>query len=124
MILQILAEATFVLREQSVVIRRLRLVKETQTALEFQRSDGSPVLFGYVDAELHDGTAISWLVDVTWTESSWTIECELTKSAGGEQRSLQKMPTITAQALNDLREKLLGALDALLALRPDPLGAG
>jgi hypothetical protein len=55
--------------------------------LKFVKSTSGYVIAGHVDAELRDGTAISWLLDVTWTDQLWTVEAGLARSTGKGQEN-------------------------------------
>ena len=118
-VLESIAQATSLFRERAVSIERLPSVKRTITALEFYKSvNGPPVLSGYLDAQLQDGTAVSWLLDVTWTDETWIMNLKLARSSGGEQEVLQELPTITVQTVPELPSKLSQAVRQLLEIRP------
>ena len=121
-VLQAVAQITFLMRDQAVTIGRLSSVKETLTAVEFYDSaEGPPILSGYVDAKLKDETAVSWLLDMTWTDKIWTVDSKLASSAGGEQDILQELPTITVQTVGELPQRLVETVRRLLELRPPAL---
>jgi hypothetical protein len=123
-VLESLSEVTFLFRDRAVALERLPEVKEVLTALEFyETTSGSPMLSGYVDAALNDGTGTTWAWDLTWTDETWIIECKLDRSIGGEQELLQELPPTTVQTVRELPPMLVETARQMLQLRPSWLGA-
>jgi len=64
-------------------ISRMKRVEKALNAVEVIKYESGTLIEECVDAELNDGTAISWLLDVSWTSDSWTIEASLEMSSAG-----------------------------------------
>ncbi len=121
-VMETMARVTFLLRDHAVIIGRLPSVNKTLTALEFYDSvNGPPILSGYSEAQLKNGGAISWLLDVTWTDDNWTIESEVVRSVGGEQETIQKLPMIVVRTVDEFPQTLAEAVRHLLDIRPSSL---
>jgi hypothetical protein len=117
-VLATLAEIKDLFRNHSIEIRRMNGVRGTLHAVEVIKYETGPVLEGYMDAELADGTILSWLLDVRWTEDSWTIEAKMARSAKGEQDVLESLPISNARTLDEFIRILVDTAHRLLGLRP------
>jgi hypothetical protein len=117
-VLGTLAEVKDLFRIHSIAIRRMNGVQRTLHAVEVIKYETGPVLEGYMDAELADGTILSWLLDVSWTEDSWMIEAKTARSAGGEQDILEALPSANVHSLDEFIQNLMEAVRRLLELRP------
>lgn len=120
-VLATLAEIKDLFRSHSIEIRRMNNVRGTLHAVEVIKYETGPVLEGYMDAELADGTILSWLLDARWAEDSWTIETKIARSAEGEQDVLESLPISTVGTLDEFIRSLIEAAHRLLGLRPASL---
>ena len=73
----------------------------------------------YLDAELRDGSARSWLLEIGLNENVWTIWARLAISSLGGQHTAKEICDETASDLNAFLEILSRAADELLAVRID-----
>jgi hypothetical protein len=116
-----LAQLTELFRHNAVTVGKHTKVSKTLNALEFTRSTTGPLLTGYLDAELKDGTALSWLLDVAWTDESWSIQAKLARSTRDGQDTIQELPGEEISGFEYFRSRILDTTRRLLALRAAPL---
>ena len=120
-LLETLAQVTDLFHNSAVTVGRNNKVSKTVNSVEFIKSATGPMLTGYLDAELKDGTAVSWLLDVTWTNHAWTIEARLARSTIKGQETIQELPTESVDEFAHLVRGLLKIVNQLLALRTPEL---
>jgi hypothetical protein len=120
-VFEALANVKEAFRNHSVEVRRLKSVLKTLQAVEVIKYESGSILEGYSEAELSDGTTLSWLLDVNWTENSWTIETKLARSRNSEQDTVHELPAIKVDTLDEFLERLLATTHRLLGLRPPGL---
>jgi hypothetical protein len=116
-----LAQVTDLFRNNAVSVGRHNKVSKTVNAVEFIRSTTGPMLTGYLDAELKDGTALSWLLDVVWSDESWTICARLARTTRNGPETIQMLPTEEIREFDHFRDSLLRIVQQLLALRSPAL---
>ena len=120
-LLETLAQVTDLFRNGAVTVGRHNKVSKTVNAVEFIKSTTGPMLTGYLDAELKDGSAISWLLDLRWTDNAWTIEARLARSTVKGQETIQELPTESVDEFDHLVRSLIRIGSQLLALRTPEL---
>lgn len=113
-LLEVLARIKDLLRNHGIVIRRQKNVSRTQDALEVIPYNSGPVIEGYVEAELQDGSAISWLLDVTWNNEQWKIAARLTRSARDTQETLWELEEQTVSDFEQFTNRLTEVVKQLL----------
>jgi len=52
----------------------------------------SSAIEAYLDAELLEGAAISWILEVEWTPELWTIDASVQRSSIGGQKTIRQFP--------------------------------
>lgn len=122
-VLEAVAEVKDLFRNHAVAMRRHQGVSKTLNGVEVIKYKSGPVLEGYVDAELADGTTFSWLLDVKWPDNSWIIEATTAarSSSGGDQETVEQLPSVTVKNVDEFLQALLEAVRQLLDLRPSSL---
>jgi len=120
-LLETLAQVTDLFRNGAVTVGSHNKVSKTVNAVEFIKSATGPMLTGYLDAELKGGTAISWLLDLRWTDNAWTIEARLARSTVKGQETIQELPTESVDEFDHLVRSLIRIGSQLLALRTPEL---
>src|SRR5438552_1242464 len=93
MALEALAASQRALTDFARELRQRPEVKAVTTHFQCIRYPMNPRPFieHYVDAELHNGTAIAWLLDITWGEDEWNIDYGVAKNTG-QQDTLIDFP--------------------------------
>jgi hypothetical protein len=120
-VLGALAEASSAFREAAIEIGRLKNVDETLSAFEAIKYETEATLEGYLDAELKGGNGISWLLDVTWTESEWSIRGKMVKSTSAGQETFHELAGETLNTFDEFVEYLPRIIQQLLRLRAPEL---
>lgn len=85
------------LRSRPEIIRVLH-------SLECRKYGTGVGLEGYVDAELKNGKAICWWLEVHWNEEKWLIESRILVNSDQGQDTIKEFP-----------EKVSGTLDEFIA---------
>jgi hypothetical protein len=67
----------------------------------------------YVDAELQNGYAMSWWVDLSWTETNWIIESKILINRDQGQEVLKEFPDKSPETLKDLIDQLKETISTL-----------
>jgi hypothetical protein len=114
-ILNALAKVTRLLRDHGVSVRLKPGVKSVATSLEVVEYDNGPMIEGYVDAELEDGTALSWRLDVRWTEVSFEIDATLERISGAGSETLRQLPESVIRDARELPDALIEVTRSLLS---------
>ena len=84
-------------------------------ALDIRRYDYALVVETYVDAKLKSGISISWLLDINWEKSFWTIETRVTTNRGEYEEVLMRYPSKKASTVEQLIKELDAATAMLIA---------
>jgi len=84
----------------------------TVDCIKFERSP-SPILAVYVEAELKDGTAMCWTLELSWEERTWVIDGGVSRSAIGGQGRIRDVCDRRAERLEELLGDLREAAEAL-----------
>lgn len=117
-LLKVLGETTRLLREHASVLERRPDVKSVSTRCEVVYYKSGSMIEGFVDAELNDGTGLSWCLDVTWSDNSFHVEATLDRSSKGGSETLQRLHVPEMYNVNEFCKVLSSATRALLALNP------
>jgi hypothetical protein len=120
-LLEAIAETNCVFREKAVEIGRRRGVTKAITSCEIRKYRTGSALEAHLDAELEDGNAVSWLLEVSWTNAEWTIERKLVKSTNSGQDTIADLPTATIKEFEKFVELLPRMASELLALQAPEL---
>jgi hypothetical protein len=67
----------------------------------------------YVDAELQNGYAMSWWVDLSWTETNWVIEAKILINRDQGQEVLKEFSEQFPNTLKDLISQLKETISTL-----------
>jgi hypothetical protein len=121
-VLEAVSEVKELFRKHAIAVDRLKSVSRTLEAVEVIKYQSGTMLEAYAEAELRDGTFVSWLMDGNWTEDSWAIEAELAGTSHGEQETLQKLPAVRVESVDEFLEALIEVAGKLLELRSPALG--
>ena len=115
--LETLAAVKDLLRNHSIAMDRLSNVNHSIDALEVMPYNPGPVLEGYVEAEMQDGSALSWLLEATWDDEGWQIEASVVRTTRDTQETLQELPPETLPSFDQFTERLVAVTKELLAIR-------
>jgi len=75
-------------------------------SLEARKHPSGAALEGYVDAELNNGKAICWWMDVYWKEEQWIIECSILLQTDEGQQVIKEFPEKTASSIEEFVNRL------------------
>ena len=115
-LLEALAEIDRLLRDHAVRLRRSPVVVKAQACFEVVSYANGPVLQGSVDAELTNGDAVCWCLDVRWTQESWNLEATLDRKIGDRQETVKELPLESATDFEGFLDLLGRVVRDLLAL--------
>lgn len=82
------------LRSKTEVIRVLH-------SLECRRYSTGTVLQGYVDAEIQNGKAICWWLEVHWGEGKWVIESRVLVNSDQGQETAKEFPDRVSETFSE-----------------------
>lgn len=89
-------------------------VMSVSNRLELRDYRSGPLMEGFVDAELADGSARSIWLQVAWSSRVWTLESSLLAvDNGGRQEVLREFPREEIGAFQELEPILMNALQRL-----------
>ncbi len=95
-------------------VGRYSCVTSVSHRFEFRDYRSGPLLEGFVDAELTDGTARTLWLEMSWSEESAVLESSLLKMEhGGYQETIQEFPTRKIGSSSQLEENLVEAIEQL-----------
>jgi len=120
-VLDTVAGITALFRAHAIATRRRRRVTKVISRVEIPKYETGAMIEGYVDAELDNGAAVSWLLDVSWNDEAWNVEARLARSTKEGQEVLQELPAETTQELGDFLAGLVRTTERLLTLEPPEL---
>jgi hypothetical protein len=109
--LETLAEVKDLLRNHSIAMDRL---SDVTHVIPYNRG---PVLEGYVEAEIQDGSALSWLLEATWDDEGWQIEASVVRTTRDTQETLQELPPENIPSFDQFTVRLVAVVKELLAIR-------
>lgn len=112
--LDLQGEVKELLRNHAIAVRKLQDVIRTLDALEVIGYSSGPVLEGYVEAELRDGSALSWLLEVSWDNEGWAIDARLARSSRDRQDTLKEFSTEKVRDLGQFAIRLKEVVGRLL----------
>lgn len=114
--LETLGEINRLLRDHAVQLRRSFGVTKVLTDLEVIAYRDGTLVEGYVEAELTSGDVVVWLLDIRWTEHSWTVDAALERKSRDRQESVRELPTGTAADFGGFINELKRVVRELLGL--------
>lgn len=115
-ILGALGQVNRILRDHSAGMERRDDVKSTMTRLEVVNYQTGPMVEGFIEAEMGNGTALCWNFDLTWTDDAFRIEATLDRSSSKGSETLKRLPTKVLHHAEQLPDALTDVTRALLAL--------
>jgi len=115
-VLKALGEVNRRLRDHAVTIRRKPGVQSTDTRLEVIDYQNGPMIEAYVGAEMKDGTALCWSLDVNWTDDAFHMEATLERNSRAGAETLDHLPACKVEDVDELPQALISMTHALLAL--------
>jgi hypothetical protein len=101
-----LGEINRILRNNAVAMERRIGVKSTATRLEVVNYQNEPMVEGFVEAEMDNGTVLCWCLDLTWTDDAFRIEATLDRNSSAGSETLKRLPTEVVHDVGDLPEAL------------------
>jgi hypothetical protein len=114
-----LGEITRTLREHAIAMERKPGVISAQTRLEVVNYESGPMIEGFVETEMSDGTSVCWCLDVKWTQDSFLIEATLDRNSDVGSETLRRLPERVVQNTGELPNALAETTRTLLALSPE-----
>lgn len=87
-------------------LRTMPEVVRVLHSLEARNHPSGAALEGYVDAELHNGKAICWWMDVYWKEEQWIIDCSILVQTDEGQQVVKEFPEKTASSIEEFVNRL------------------
>lgn len=99
------------------VAQSLRSHKDVITVycdMELRAYESGPTLDTYVDVELRNGKAITWHLDVTWDESAWFIDTEVTLNVSQYQEPFLTFPDRKAVTFDEFINHFNSAVHELI----------
>ncbi len=91
-------------------------VREVLRNYDIRKYEGIPTLEAYADAELANGTALSWGIELRYEENYWIVEAALRKNHRDGQDVLQEFPEIRTDTFEELAPNAKKATEWLIAL--------
>jgi hypothetical protein len=101
-VLGALAEAQSALQNLWNEVRERPEVTAAVYAIEFRNYSYGQGLEAYVDAELRNGKAICWFLEVVWPDDSWDVQAEVLVNDQFGQLSLHPFPPRSIRSLDEL----------------------
>ena len=90
-------------------------IKGVTRALEFRAYKSGTMLEAYVEAELAEGKALCWWLDVSWNDQHWRIEPSVLVNDTQGQRVLRDFLEKTPRTVDDFIDQLKEATSDLAA---------
>lgn len=91
-------------------------VKVVTTRFECRKFGTETLIEGYVDAELINGKAVCWYLEVKWDASqNWFIDTRILINGTGGQDTAHKFLDRTTDNFQDFLENLMKATEELIA---------
>ena len=117
-ILGALGQVNRILRNHAVRLEQRPDVKSTETRLEVVNYQNGPMVEGFVEAEMDNGTALCWCLDLTWSEDTFRIEGSLDRNSVEGSETLKQLPVKALRNVEQLPDALAEITHTLLALGP------
>lgn len=114
-----LADLSERFRDRALILGKNPAVLGVKRAVEVNSYASGPMIECFLDAELRDGSARSWLLEVGWNGYMWRIGARLAISSPGGQHPAKEICDETASDLNAFLEILSRAADDLLVVAID-----
>ena len=108
-LLGVLAEASMTLRELTTSLRQRTNVVGVDRRCDVERSDDRRSIEWYVDAELHNGEAVSFRLLICWHSAEWTVESDVRRIHSGGSDEEVGLPTRFAIDVADLAMEVRSA---------------
>lgn len=115
--LDAIAEINQIFIDHAIEMRRLKMVSEAINSCTVFRYETGSQMEAHLDAELKDGNAISWLLEVSWTDVEWTIRRKLVKQTNSGQDAIKELPAKTISRFEEFVDCLPTLAAELTALR-------
>ena len=87
-------------------LRKRSTVRSVQHNFQLRAYRTGHVLECYVDAELHNGKAIGWWLEVQSTELDWLIRHSVRLNHSDGEDAIQQFPDVHVESLDDLLKHL------------------
>jgi hypothetical protein len=106
-ILEALATCNSIFTELAAKVRNQANVTRVIHNLECRQYQSEFCIEGYVDAELHDGNAVAWYLEVRWNDEVWVIESRILVNDPQGQYTLKQFPDKIIKTLDEFAEEIL-----------------
>lgn len=115
-VLEAIAETERVLGDLARRLRERADVSEVVRGLNFGKG---PSVDLSTTAELINGEAVSWGIELGFKDGEWVIESSVRRNHGRGQDAIRNLPTRHAITMGELVQELLGSVHMLVAVWSD-----
>ena len=113
-----LGDVNRLFRDHAVRLERRSDVRSAKTKVEVVNYQHGAMVEGFVEAEMNDGTALCWCLEITWTDDAFRIEATLDRNSNDRAETLDRLAPKILHDAEELPGTLGEVARALLSSGP------